>query len=1015
MPLSPLSCPTCKAEVSGFDQYCGVCGTVLAYLRWRMPDEEIWHAGDGHLAVRAGAQEAGVRFRNEGVVPAMLVLLAEDIAVLPDWVDREKLKEQILVSPPGSNETQLVIPLVPARLAPLFESPENAPAGNVQREAHLPFLTHLNELRDGRWTSRPFKLTLLAARLPWVSPACSFYPFLPIERLAGKGIEQRIELHNETIQTLELARPRIFDLSSSGRSKYAPLTAETILHCELPDQRRIEPGGAWSHVLRLSIADPSYDAVGQFFGKIEYLCESADGRESHRLEYHVKGLVGRGPTLRVKGPSSLAVAQDRISREHSFALENPGHIPVLVEAIEILRDQGEKEELAADRDWLSLTGLTAGDVLGPKEVRTLFLRFYPSRRPSDEFEEEYCQRRIRVRHDGLPSPVEQAVDLEVSVRFGKAREFTAGFDFGTTNSVVCIGDFNHAYPLRLEANAVREPNRIRSLMYFDSNAPTSAAFRFGEEAVSSAAIRPENLVRSIKTVVARDPKTRYVFHKRIPGQGDQQVAKTPQDLLDLFIAELRARAELGVDHLPGEALKPLDLEIGTRITLSRAVFSHPVETTEEARRALRAAAHGAGINASVKDVEDFFEQCCIDEATAAVLAYVAGRVQKPPILDLPPIDCERVLCFDMGGGTTDLATVEVLQMASFLNDPTGDTRVIVNLENKAGSRFGGDDLDEMLAFMILAEVKRQSEERGAPVILDDIERAIRARSYSDFKSDFYRRHAPANEHEFPAEEARAEDEALGIYKLATEILKKAEEAKCRLSVSSMPELIVLPGTGWPRQVPDAQAAAVNFEVELRRDDFEEKVREEVRILVLPRLDSVVSGAEWDWHSVTTLLFTGQSARVPVVREEVTAHVAERRGPEAPPLLLLEPGQAKFDPKNCVAIGAAIWGTNRTAGSWLDICNRVRERLTFDLETRIGPRFRPVQGLNKGQTLPAQGVVPVQKGVDVLTLHRDRSREPYVRFRFPPLRETGELTVHVSGPSDYTLVVDGNEFKGEVRS
>ncbi len=1011
MSYSPLFCPICQAEVSEFDQYCGVCGTVLAHLRWRSPDEESWHSGDGHLAVRVGAQQAYVRFRNEGVVAAMLVLRAEDIALLPDWVDRDKLKEQILVSPPGSNETQLVIPLVPSRLEPVFESPDNAPPGHLQREAHLPFFTHLNELRDGRWTSRPFKLTLLAARLPWVAPASSFYPFLPVERLAGKGIEQQIEVHNETIQALELSKIWISD----ERSDSDELPAEAVLSYELPEQRRIEAGGTWSHVLRLSIP-ASYDAVGQFSGRIEYLWESADRRESHRLCYCVRGRVGRGPTLQVKGPASLAVPQTRISAEHGFSMENPGHIPVRVESIEVLRERGGKEEPAADRDWLSLAGLTGGDVLRPKEVRTLSVRIDPSRRPQDELEEEYCQRSIRIRHDGMPSPIERSVDLAVSVRFGRAREFTAGIDFGTTNSVVCIGDFTQAYPLRLETTAASERNRIRSLIYFDSDAgSTDEQFLFGEVAVRSAAIRPENLVRSIKTVVARDLKTKYVFHKLISGQGDQQVAKTPQDLLDLFIAELRSRGEIGVNHLAVEALDALGLDIGTRITLSRAVFSHPVETTEEGQRALLAAAHGAGINVSVKDVEDFFEQCCIDEATAAVLAYVAGRVQESPILDLPPADCERVLCFDMGGGTTDLATVEVLQMASFLTDPSGETRVIVNLENKGGSRFGGDDLDEMLASMILAEVKRQSEERGAPVIAEDIERAIKAHSYSDFKSDFHHRHAPAGEQDPTAEETRAEDEALGIYKLATEILKKAEEAKCKLSATSKPDLIVLPGTGWPRQGPDAQAAAAeNFNIELRRDDFEVKVRNEVRKQLLPRLDSVVSGAEWDWPSVTTLLFTGQSSRVPVIRQEVTAHVKQRRGSEAPPLLLLEPGQERFDPKNCVAIGAAIWGSNRTAGSWLDIRNRVRERLTFDLVTRIGPRFRPVRGLNKGQSLPAQGVVPVQKGVNVLTLHRDGSREPYVRFRFPPLRETGELTVRVNGPSEYTLVVDGYEVKGEVR-
>ena len=1020
MSQTPLTCPICEARVSGFDQYCGVCGTVLARLRWSTFEEEGWHSGDGHVGVRAGTRSARVRFRNEGVVPVGLVLRTEDIALLPEWIDREEFGEQILALLPDSSEKELEIPLVAARLAPLFEVQEDGARSDLLREADLPFLTNLTELRGGRWTSHPFNLTLLAARQPWVSPACSLYPFLPLERLAGEGIEHRIELHNETIQAIDLSEIRISDDPDPAPSGYIRLPAAAILHRDPLDRQRIEAGATWSDSLQLAITDPPSETLGWFSVLIEYLGESADGRKRHCLGCSVRGRVGRGPTIVVQGPSTLTVTLDQIldqtQKEYSLTLENPGQIPVLVETVEILRERDDKEEPAPERDWLALSGLASGDVLGPKEVRTLSVRLNPSLRPLDELEIDESLRRIRIRHDGIPILAQQSVELEVFAQFGRAEPFTAGIDFGTTNSVVCIGGNERAYALRLESGLDLQSDRIRSLMYFDSNARsnTDESFRFGEEAFSSAAIRPENLVRSIKTVVARDPRTKYVFHKRTPGLGDQRVTRTPQDLLDLFISELRTRAALGVSYLPVDAYSDLGLDVGIQITLSQAVFSHPVEMTQEARRALMEAAHGAGINESVSEIEDFFEQSCIDEATAAVLAYVQGRVQNPPILDVPPTDYERVLCYDMGGGTTDLATVEVLQMASFLSDPTGNTRVVVNLAANGGARFGGDDLDEMLAFMILAEVRRQSEEQGAPVVLEDIQRAIKSRSYSDFKTDFQLRRGAVVGQEAATGETKTEDEALGLYKLATEVLAKAEEAKRKLSSSPEGESVVLPGTVWPRQVQDAQAAATNFEIRLRRADFEVKVREQM-LAYLQRLDRVVSGARWEWPSVTTLLFTGQSARVPVIREEVTRFVEERRGAEAPALLRIEPGETRFDPKNCVAIGAAIWGANRNNGSWLEIHNRVREVLTFDLETKIGPRFRPVPGLQKGEALPAEGVVPVQKGTNELKLHRDGNKEHHVRFRFPPVREAGGLTVRVKGPSDYLVVVDGQEIKGEVKA
>lgn len=1042
MPAPILNCPTCGSPVSSFDQYCGVCGAVLARLRWSTPEEKAWHSTDGYVAVRQGARSALVRFRNEGVVPAGLVLRAEHVAELPDWVDRKELEkkigEQTLVLPPNADEasfTELEIPLVAAQLAPLFEEEESAIPRVLEREAHLPFLTNLNELQDGRWTSRPFKLTLLAARRPWISPARSHYRFLPIERLDGNGLEHRIELHNETIQDIDLLDIRITDDPDTATPPgYERLPAAAIFHREELEQRQpIEAGGSWSDVLRLALADPSYkekEALQWFAAVVEYQGESVDGRESHAIACRIQGRVGRGPTLRVVGEPSLVVRSDQLQKEHSFEIENPGQLPVRIETVEILREREGAEEAVAGRDWLALGGIAEGDLLAPGERRSLQVRLKPAQRPLDDFEEE-SQRRVRIRHDGLPGQGQALVTLEVTVRFGRAEVRVAGIDFGTTNSVVCIRGKEASYPLRLETDPAPEPdlapnpNRIRSLMYFDSNARGGfdESFLFGDLASSSANVSPENLVRSIKTVIARKPWMRYVFYRSGTDSARQRVTRTAQELLNLFISELRRRGEMGARLLPRKAFSDLGLDgMGTQINLGQAVFSHPAEIGTEAKRALMEAARRAGINEAFSELDGFFGVGSIDEATAAVLAYAEERVLGS-FSDLPRSDTERVLCFDMGGGTTDMAAIEVLGIASY--DAGERERVTVNLKARAGVRFGGDYLDQLLALMILQEIGQQIGEQSSSVVLPKVELAICSTSYPDFRDAILQLREAENGRDHAGEEngdgAQAENEWLAIYKVATEILKSAEKAKRKLSSLEAEEVTtVLSGSIWPHV--DGVAATENFEVRLQRAAFEDQVREETR-KHLHLLDSIVQGADWKWPEVTTLLFTGQSARMLAIREEVANYIESRRGTDAPELLRIEPGRSGFDPKNCVAIGAAIWGANQQAlEPWLEIHNHVQDRLTYDLETKSGPakrpRFTKVPGLERGQSLPAQGRISLPAGMKRhgLELYRDRGESAYVTFKFP-LEVVGpsDLVIQIHGPNDFSIVVGGREYKGEVRS
>jgi molecular chaperone DnaK (HSP70) len=1016
--MSPpiLHCQNCESLVSVFDQYCGVCEVALAALRWSLPGEKDWQSGNGHVAVHAGATSAGVAFRNVGAVPAGLVLRIGDMSSLPDWIDHRSLSEGLGREPlilEGGDDRTVEIPIHPERLARFFASDEGSRPGSRQRQARLLFMTNLHEERNGLWTSIPFEVVLLLARPPRIAPASSFYRFLAVERLAGEGLEHEIEIFNETIRKIELARGTIVNDRASTPPGYEFVSWESLVRGAPLEPPAIEASSSWKGALRLGDPGLSPERLGWFAFTLEYPIQSPLDMSPISIQCRVEGRLGRGPTLEAQGPRTLGIPLNGLQREHVFTLRNPGQIPVAVEAVEVWRDRKGMVGQAPERDWLALSGLSPGDVLGPGETRALVVRSHPARRPSDEFDEAVCRRTLRVRHDGLAGPAAgRWLELEILATFGKAVEVLAGIDFGTTNSVVCVGGLRGSYPLSLEFGPKsRQDHRIRSLMYFDSQGLKGDAepFLFGDDANSSAAIRPENLVRSIKSVVARDPRARYVFYQRIAGQSELPVTKTPHELLDLFISELRERSEHGVSYLPAEAYEALEVDLGTQLTFSRAVFSHPVEMPGEARQALMLAAHRAGINEATKDVDEFFEQHCIDEATASVLAYCGARVQGQALVESEPGDCERVLSFDMGGGTTDLAAVEILNMATLLADPEGEIPVTVKLEDKAGSRFGGDDLDRALALRMLSEIRRKSERDGAPVAIDEIRRALQAGSYPAFQVDYQRRHGTLDS----GTETRVEDVVSSLYKLADTVLTEAETAKCALtSLESVTS--ILPGTGWPREKSDPQAESANFEIQVLRTDFEEMVRAKLKDR-LPLLDGVVLGAGWEWPSVTTLLFTGQSARIPVIREEVARYVTQHRGEKAPPLLRIDPGQGGFDPKNCVAIGAVLWGTSGNAGSWLEIQDRVRGRLTFDVRTEMGPRLRPVKGLQKGQALPAKGTVKIQKGSTELKLFREGKKGIHARFRFAPLREGGEITVWVRGLGDYFVEVDGQEIKGEVLS
>jgi molecular chaperone DnaK (HSP70) len=1002
-------CQHCRAPCSPHDRYCASCGTPLVQLRWR-GDDGPWQDQGGRLAIRRGASATTITLQNQGPVPAGVVLLGESLQQLPPWVLGEQLQEQAINIAPGA-QVEIEIPFVGRQLEALFRAKADRSSGTVATEASISLLTTLSRNTEEGWIARRLEISLHVARDPWLRPGGSSYRFLPCELLEGGSFQHRLRLHNEHAEPIEILDLQVLDtpevlappatlagqpqrIEANGfailRKDCAPRGLAPGAHCDLDLQLGLRPGQL----------PPG--AVGWF--SLLVRC-----RYRHHapgwIQAIIEGVVGRAP--RLVALDAPHAEHPSLDRDASFPLRvaNPGDLPLRIQRIEILRSDGEPRS-EGEPDWFELHGLDAGDVLQPGERRSLRYDLRPERRPSDELDREWCVRRVLLHHDGWGEPDQRVLELEVGAQLGRVKVATGvylGIDFGTSSSMVCLvrGDGQVQVALQLDSDALSR-EQLPSLMYYRGVSvadPEADPFLYGHEADASAGIEPANLVRSIKSVIAQHPSTRYHFLEELePGRYRRRTYQ-PQELLDLFITELRRRAERAVSNLSVRQLRSLQLDSG-KVRFVQAIFSHPVEVSADMKLALMKAAHAAGLNREQQGAEAFERGACVDEATAAALAYVYARMSGEVARDRPPQDLERALCFDVGGGTTDVAAVEIRDMASFLD---GRSKTItVSLEATAGDPlFGGDDLDELVSGWVLEEIARMSAEQGAPISQGEILQAVGFRSFAEYYNGFEARRA--HRHHSQADEA-LQDQARAIYHKAMEVLRKAEEAKCALSYADSYELN-FSGEGWPRRGRAQQLD--NFTVTVRRDRFEAAVREQARKQA-PLVERVRGNAGWDWGTVTTMLFTGQGTRVPSIREEVLGLAQGKREAGAEPLIVVQPDDGSgFDPKRCVALGAAIWGTRQDA-AWITVRNRLAEQLTFDLQRPWGPfRFETVPGLERGSALPTEATIDFDGLRTSLELYKDRKL--HVTFTFPP---ASAVLVRVEGPGQYTLRAGDTVVCGE---
>ena len=215
---------------------------------------------------------------------------------------------------------------------------------------------------------------------------------------------------------------------------------------------------------------------------------------------------------------------------------------------------------------------------------------------------------------------------------------TIGIDLGTTNSVVAVMEGGKPTVI---ANA-EGMRTTPSIVGFSKTGERLV----GQLAKRQAILNPDKTVASIKRHMGDDYKT------TIDGKD-----YTPQEISAMILRKLADDASS---------------YLGEKVT--SAVITVPAYFNDAQRQATKDAGKIAGL-----DVLRI-----VNEPTAAALAY-----------GLEKDDSEKVLVFDLGGGTFDVSIIEIGDGVHEVLSTSGDTRL------------GGDDFDKKIMDWICEEFKKQ--------------------------------------------------------------------------------------------------------------------------------------------------------------------------------------------------------------------------------------------------------------------------------------------------------------------
>ena len=235
-----------------------------------------------------------------------------------------------------------------------------------------------------------------------------------------------------------------------------------------------------------------------------------------------------------------------------------------------------------------------------------------------------------------------------------------GIDLGTTNSCIAVMEGGSPTVITNSEGGRTTPSVV---------AFTKKGERLvGQLAKRQGALNPENTIYSIKRFIGRKydevvSERKTISYTVIDGKGGLANIKlnereyTPEEISSMILQKLKADAEA---------------YLGTEVT--DAVITVPAYFNDSQRQATKNAGKIAGLNVLR----------IINEPTAAALAYGLDKKKE-----------EKILVFDLGGGTFDVSVLEVGEGVFEVKSSHGDMHL------------GGDDYDNRIMNYLADEFKKE--------------------------------------------------------------------------------------------------------------------------------------------------------------------------------------------------------------------------------------------------------------------------------------------------------------------
>jgi molecular chaperone DnaK (HSP70) len=235
------------------------------------------------------------------------------------------------------------------------------------------------------------------------------------------------------------------------------------------------------------------------------------------------------------------------------------------------------------------------------------------------------------------------------------KEPIIGIDLGTTNSEVAFLENGSPRVLKLHDDGI-----VPSCVALDPK----GNILVGREARNQILVNPGATVCSIKRKMGTSEKVRM---------GEEHY--TPQEISAFILKTLKRRAESVLGR-----------------SISKAVITVPAYFTDAQRHATREAGEIAGLEV-VR---------IINEPTAAALAYGAGKEES-----------QRILVYDLGGGTFDVSIVTI------------ESGVVEVMASTGNNHLGGDDFDAKIVERLLEvlEAEHDMKDFSDPVLKARLKRA----------------------------------------------------------------------------------------------------------------------------------------------------------------------------------------------------------------------------------------------------------------------------------------------------